>query len=61
MTGKETNEEFVTETTKELANFLARTCRDLLAKVDEDGGYIPHEYDEEDSDFWFNWLKEKVN
>ena len=54
-----TNKEYFTENTEELAIFLARTCRDLLAKVVEDGGKVPNEYDEENREFWEMWLKEK--
>ena len=53
-----TNKEYYTETDEELAIFLARTCRDLLAKVVEDGGKVPNEYDEENREFWEMWLKE---
>ena len=56
-----TNEEYYTETDEELAGFLSRTCRDLLASVVEDGGSVPNEYIEEDRDFWLKWLKEKHN
>ena len=54
-----TNKEYYTETDEELAGFLSRTCRDLLASVVEDGGSVPNEYIEEDREFWLKWLKEK--
>lgn len=53
-----TNKEYYTETDEELAGFLSRTCRDLLASVVEDGGSVPNEYIEEDRVFWLKWLKE---
>ena len=53
-----TNKEYYTETDEELAGFLSRTCRDLLASVVEDGGSVPNEYIEEDREFWLKWLKQ---
>ena len=54
---EQTNEEYYTQTTAELAKLLAWACNNLLQKVYEDGGYVPQEYDEEDSGYWFEWLK----
>ena len=55
------NFDFITETPKELAIFMARTCRDLLAKVVENGGQVPPEdFLEENDEVWLEWLEKNL-
>lgn len=55
-----TNFERITQNPKQLAEFLARSHRELLAIVVDDGGKISEEeYEAENADVWLEWLGEK--
>jgi hypothetical protein len=55
-----TNFERITKNGKQLAEFLARSHRELLALIIEDGGKISEtEYEAENADVWLEWLGEK--
>lgn len=56
-----TNFERITQNPKQLTEFLARSHRELLALIIDDGDKISEtEYEAENADVWLEWLEEKL-